>query len=282
MNIMFLAFGKKDIYHIQTFFAILTVLRYKRKVDNITVYTDEIIRYKRLEGHIIIKELSAATITKWIDGKDYIFRAKIKAIEDCAETFPNQHLLFLDGDTVLKKNSLDEIEKILSDDKGIMYMNEGHPSKMKGASLRMWNALRGECIDGITISNTHDVWNSGVIGIPCQSLKKVISQALNVCDAIIDKNVRCFTAEQYAFSIAMQERGSLTSGTDWIAHYWGNKEDWHEMIRNFMIQSYMSDRNLVQDLEALATLPFDSLPLYVRKSNTRRRLIKFISRIFPN
>jgi len=186
MNIVYLVFGTKTTYHLQTYFSILTVLRHKRKTDTITVYTDNPQYYRRLKA-VNVSTFSKKTLDEWINGTDYIFRAKIKAIEESAKRKPDANLLFLDGDTVLLNDELAEIEETLNSGKGIMYTNEGHPSKMRGKALRMWNAVKGKTVDGCTLSMKHNMWNSGVIGIPMAKKGAVISLALDVCDMFCRK-----------------------------------------------------------------------------------------------
>lgn len=281
MNIIFLVFGKELVYHLQTYFSILTVLKAKREIDQITIYTDNPQYYNRLKGYVHLSVLNEEILDDWINGTGYIFRAKIKAIEDSISKDASRHLLFLDGDTVFLDNKLDSLVQLLDSGKGIMYVDEGHPSRMKGASLRMWNAVKGKNIGGCTVSMKHNVWNSGVIGIPKGKLKTVVRLALELCDKILDAKVDCFTAEQYAFAVAMQEYCQVMPATGWIIHYWGNKDEWHKSINDFMIKSYLSDHTVQQDLDALTTFPFDNIKSFIKKSNTKRRLLFLLEKLFP-
>lgn len=282
MNIVYLAFGSNIIYHLQTYFSLISLLRFKRNTDYITVYTDKPQCYKRLESYVNLSVLDRKTLNEWINGTGYIFRAKIKAIEDSAARYPTQHLLFMDGDTVLSRNGLKDMQAVLDEGKGLMYTDEGHPSHMAGASLRMWKAMKGVQIEDCVVSLKHNDWNSGVIGIPAKQLTPVIRLALAACDIILAKKVRCFTAEQYAFSIAMQEKTKVQAATPWVLHYWGNKEEWHKYINEFMITSYLSGASVEQDISSLKDFPFEKIRLYVRKSNTKRRLLRLVDKLFPD
>lgn len=281
MNIVFLVFGDTLIYHRQTYFAILTVLRHKRNHDSIIVYTDNPQYYNRLNEYVTVITLSPDVLSGWINGTGYIFRAKIKAIEDCANRNPQQHLLFMDGDTFLF-DGLDGIDTLLNSGEGVMYIDEGHPSKMKGPSLRMWNAINGKHIDDCTVSMKHNVWNSGVIGISHANCTKVIELALKVCDEILASNVNCFTAEQYAFSIAMQQVSTINPATPWIGHYWGNKEQWGQLINNFLLSSYLSEQTVEQEIQSLDSSQILTTPLRIKKSNTRRRIVNILVKLFPD
>lgn len=279
INIVYLVFGNSQAYHTQAYFSILTALKGKREGDKVTVYTDAPRHYARLASHIEVRELGKATLEQWINGTGYVFRAKIKAIEDCAASDPGAHLLFLDGDTCLQ-GGIDSIAQLLDSGTGLMHKDEGHPSAMKGPSLRMWNAMKGKSVGGCTVSMRHNVWNSGVIAIPAGRAAAVCAMALQACDAILDSGVGCFTAEQYAFSIAMQEAMQLQPAERWVAHYWGNKEEWEARIADFIMQAHTDGLALHDEIKALEAFPMATLPLFVRKSNTQRRLVKLIKRMF--
>ncbi len=283
MNIVLLCFGNETAFHIQTYFAILTVLKHKDKDDTVTVYTDFPDHYRRLEPMIRIAVFDKPTLDGWMKGTGYIFRAKIKAIEESARNNPDSHLLFLDGDVCLFAG-LDGIRDLLDNGCGVMYTDEGHPSRMKGRSLKMWKAVEGAAIGGgaSCVSMKHNVWNSGVIGIPKDRLDKVIHMALDVCDMILERDGRCFTAEQYAFSIAMVEMCEVRPATQWVGHYWGNKNGWLSQIYDYLLMSHVCGWTLGGEILNLDTDSFMKIPLRVKKSNTGRRLKNLIDRMFPD
>lgn len=279
MNIVFLVFGKIPAYHLQTYFAILTVLKQKKDNDSVTIYTDYPEFYKRIGQLINIICFDQATLKEWVNGTGYIFRAKIKAIEMSARNRPDTPLLFLDGDTVMYQG-LEEIKQLLDNGEGIMYTDEGHPSAMKGKSLNMWNAVKGMKFGDCQISMRHNVWNSGVIGIPAVSLSRVISLALEICDAFLQKNIKCFTIEQYAFAIAMQETCNIHPATQWIGHYWGNKDMWSDAIHDIVLQAHLKGLSIEEEIDCIDIKRLKNIPLFVKKSNTRRRLINLIDKLF--
>lgn len=282
MNIIYLAFGENINHHLQVVFSVLSCLRYLRKQDSVTIYTDYPCYYKRLGEKVSISVLDKDLLDKWIAGTNYIYRAKIKAIEKSVKENPDTNLIFLDGDTILHKNGFIEIEEILNSGRGIMYRDEGHPSKMKGPSLRMWNAMKGKTVDNCTISIYHNVWNSGVIGIPKNKNCSIVTMALKFCDLILKTDAKCFITEQYAFSIAMQHYCGLVEARQWITHYWGNKEQWNQMAMEFFAKSYLTGRDLDGELKDFDSLPIHSTPIHIKKSNTQRRLTNVIKKLFPN
>jgi len=99
---------------------------------------------------------------------------------------------------------------------------------------------------------------------------------------VLQENVNCFTAEQYAFAVAMQEFCDVQPATKWIAHYWGNKEQWLDVATKFFLESYMAGRTIEEDMKEIDNLPIKDLPIHIKKSNTQRRLVRFIKKIFPD
>lgn len=281
MNIVFLVFGDKFEYHLQTYFSILSVLAVKKEDEEIVVYSDRPQLYARLTDYVEIVPLDEATLKTWINDSGYVFRAKIKAIEHCALHHPDEPVLFLDGDTIMR-HDFSGLRALLEKGIGVMYVDEGHPSRMKGPSLRMWKAMKGEVIDGVLVDEKQHVWNSGVLGIPASLTHKIIPLAVRVCDVILSKHTRCFIAEQYAFAIAMTEYCPLHAATDWVWHYWGNKEEWLALADKFVMESYMKNESVDQEIARIRLMDFSSIPVYVKKSTTRRRLTNFIAKLFPD
>lgn len=281
MNIVLLAFGDNLLYHIQAYFCILSLLKYRNEGDTIMLYTDAPKYYNRYKDYITIIELSESIIKEWMKDYNYLFRIKLKVMEDSAIHHPNKHLMFIDCDTVVT-NPLSHIKDLLDKGTGIMYNDEGHPSKMKGASLAMWKALKGKVIDNCIISEQHNVWNSGVVGIPQTHVSEVIELAIHVCDYILESGVKCFTAEQYALSVAMTEYCEIVSIDKYIIHYWGNKDEWTSLIITFMCNSFLKNKTVNQEIKALAKVDVDDLPLRVKKSHTLQMILKVMSVLFPD
>lgn len=281
MNIVLLAFGDNLLYHIQAYFCILSLLKYRNEGDTIMLYTDAPKYYNRYKDYITIIELSESIINEWMKDYNYLFRIKLKVMEDSAKHHPNKHLMFIDCDTVVT-SPLSHIKDLLDKETGIMYNDEGHPSKMKGASLAMWKALKGKVIDNCIISEQHNVWNSGVVGIPRTKVSELIELAIHVCDYILESGVKCFTAEQYALSVAMTEYCEIVPIDKYIIHYWGNKDEWTSLIITFMCNSFLKNKTVDQEIKALAKVDVDDLPLRVKKSHTLQMILKVMSALFPD
>lgn len=283
MNILLLCFGNNTALHIQTYFAILTILKYKNEDDTVTIYTDHPEYYKRLEHHIRFAILSKEDIDNMIEDTGYIFLVKIKAVMESAKANPDRHLLFIDCDTCFYCK-MDEIRALLDNGQGVMYNDEGHPSQMKGKSLRMWNVIKGMNIGdtGSRLSMKHNMWNSGVIGIPKEKLNDVLPLALNLCNMILRTDGICFIAEQYSFSVAMAEHLTLHPATPWVGHYWGNKDGWTAYISDFLVRSHVNGWTVDDEIGHIDTEACSRLPLRIKKPKMNRRLVNLANRLFPN
>jgi len=280
MNILYLVFGNRISDHIQAHLSIRSFLRHVDDKDSIFVITNKPKFYERFKGVTPIG-VTDKTLREWEGSKHFFWRVKIKAIEYIAKKYPDQHLLYLDSDTVLT-SGLSEIKNLLDKGKGLMHKDEGHPGKMKTKSLRMWKQVCGNTYGGVTIGEKHNMWNAGVVAIPAPKLQEVISLALTLCDGIVEENVERVVIEQWSLSIALYETTSLVPAEQWIAHYWGNKEQWLDVATKFFLESYMAGRTIEEDMKEIDNLPIKDLPIHIKKSNTQRRLVRFIKKIFPD
>ena len=281
MTIVFLVFGENLTYYKQTYLSILSLLRRKRKEDRVLVFAENPRYFLRLNGLVESIEITQEQIKDWSLKIGYYFRCKIKVLEYAAQLYPDSHLLFFDGD-VFVVGDLSLFEQKLNEGIGLMHKNEGHPSGMGKKIKRMWNAIKGKTIDGTTISMKHDMWNSGVIGIPRDSRLSVMSKACCICDAILSTGKASFTAEQYSFSIAMNEQLIVEPTDNWVWHYWGNKDGWLDRIDKFIVESHLCNNSIEREIVLTDDIIRESIPVYVDKSDTKRRLIKLINRLFKD
>lgn len=281
INIVFLVFGDKLTYYEQTYLSVLSVLRRKRAADEVTLFAENVSYFRRLEKRVRIMPLDHATRDRWENGTGYYFRNKIKALEMASSLYPESHLLFLDGDTFFV-GDFDAIEQRLDRNIGLLHLVEGHPSQMNRPARRMWKAVNGLRVGEVTISMKHKMWNSGVIGIPQAKKDTVVALALRLCDAILDTGKACFTAEQYSFSISLNELVRVEPADRWVWHYWGNKGGWALRTGRFLVGAHLLGLTLDEEIAMTDTFVRDRIPVYVDKSNTQRRLIRLVKWLFKD
>ncbi len=293
MTIFYLVFGNKMEYHLQARFSMMSFRAQMTDKDRIIVVTTcpeyypshlafpSFARLPVAFPRTSIIPVTDDKIKEW-EGKHHFFwRAKIKAMELIAENYPDDDMLYLDGDTFLY-GDLNKMKDMLKEGHGMMDVDEGHPAQMKGKSLSMWNTVAGHTYEGITLSKEHHMWTAGVVAIPADKVKKVVSTALNICDGMLDDGAEPIVVEQYSLSIAMYELTKLREAKSLIAHYWSNKPAWIEKAKDVMLQSYLKNLSEEEELNLIRNLQLSDTPVYVHKSNTARRLKSLIDKLFKD
>ena len=278
MRIMYLVFGDTLRYHIEANLSIRTFQRQAEQTDSISVLTNRPEYYRRAKVDVI--PLDDECMREWSGPHQYKFRIKIKAVEFMCQQYPDEDLLFVDCDTFLY-GSLQELKSRLAGGAGLMHKNEGHPSGMSGRALKMWKTMQGRHVGNITISKEHDLWNSGVIGIPADKIRPVVNDWLQLCDDMLEQGVEAFNMEEYALSISLFSHTTLTATDDLVGHYWGNKEVWEKMVSDLMCQAYMKDQTLEEELSSLDMDLLCNTPVYVNRSSRHRQFYKLADKLFP-
>jgi len=278
---MYLTFGEKIDYHVQAYFSMLSFHRQTAEGDHIVMVTTAPHLYKRASAFADVLSIDDKKVEEWQGKHHFFWRAKIKAIEMVANKYSEDDLLYLDCDTFLY-GDISHVKEMLKADKGLMDVNDGHPSKRKFKPQRMWKTIAGHTYDGITLGLQHDMWIAGVVGIPAKRKTAVVETALKLCDGMLDDEAEPIVIEQYALSVAMFERASLHTTEKWIGHYWANKDEWITMANNMMLRSYFMGASIEEESAWFKDLPLQTTPVYVRKRSTARRLKNLVSKLFPD
>lgn len=279
MNILYIVFGDKLDYHLQAYLSIRSFQKQMADDDQIFVVTSRPEYYNH--AHVTTLDVTDEEIEAWKGPHHFFFRVKIKAMELLASRYPNQHILYLDSDTFLY-GSLDVLRQRLDNGNGMMHIREGHPSKMKGGSLKLWNTVKGHTYAGITLGERHDMWNAGVVAVPKDRLDQVIATSLTICDGMLDDGGDCFILEQYAQSVSMNELTQLMPSDDCIGHFWATKPEWESLISEMLLRSYMKQSTLQDELDAITDEVLRSIPIYVHKSTTAKKLKRLVDNLFPD
>ena len=278
MNILYLVFGDTLRYHMEANLSIRTFQRQMKEGDRIIVFTNRPEYYQRAGVELLA--LTDEQMETWKGPHHYMFRIKIKAVEYLHQQYPADDLLFMDCDTFLF-GSLDELKQRIAGGAGLMHKNEGHPSNMKHSSLKMWKTVAGKQMAGITFGPKHDLWNSGVIGIPADKADVVIHDWLALCDGMLDAGVTCFNLEEYALSVSLAEHTNLMATDDHVGHYWGNKPDWEKLVSDLMCKAYMQNKSLTEEVSELDIDQLCSTPVYVDRSSRYEQLCRLAAKLFP-
>ncbi|HTB52804.1 MAG TPA: hypothetical protein VK718_08510 [Ferruginibacter sp.] len=194
----------------------------------IVIYTDQpqfFEPYTSLYKYITIKEVTLAQIKEWRGSNDFVFRTKIKIIQDffCSQT---GNLLYCDTDTFITQ-SLQPIFAQIENGQFYMHQYEGIVGDPSNAYFKKWDKFLSKNpieYNGkkLQYSNQIQMWNAGVLGLNSKN-SDLLEDVLQLTDTIYEKFPK-HIAEQFAFGYCMQQRGTIRSTTDAIVHYWDLKE----------------------------------------------------------
>ena len=280
MNILYLVFANNQLFHSQAYFSICSFLSQMEASDRILIMTDDPNFYVRFSGEVQIIEINQARIEEWKGEHNFVFRAKIKAIEYACQLYPNQPIIYLDSDTFLFSN-LKLLKKSIT--QPLMHTREGLLSELKSKTIStLWQTVKGREFGGIRIQTKHAMWNAGVIGIPAGQGLKITNSVLQICDEILEEKVGKWVVEQFSFSIVMSENGNLQAAEPFIGHYWSNKEEWNEEIEKFILTSFLKGNSVQDDIKAISEFDFSKIATLKRIPNTQKRLKKLVEKWFPS
>ena len=263
MNILYIIFGEKIVYHIQAYLSIRSFQKQLNDSDNIFVMTTRPELYAHSGINVI--PVDDKTINDWEGEYHFFWRVKIKAIEYMIEHYPDSHLIYLDTDTFLY-GQLNTLKEYLNQGLALMHKDEGHPSQMMTKSKRMWNQVANRTYSGITLGLQHHMFNAGVVGIPKDNARKIVATALGICDLMLSENVERIVIEQYSLSIALYELAHLKEAEKIIGHYWGNKSEWEQYASELLAKAYMTGSAISEEIEKLDVSTFYKIPVYIHQS----------------
>ena len=281
MTIMYLTFGQKTEYHVQAYLSMLSFRRQTAPTDRIVMVTTAPEFYRRAQSWAEVIAIDDQQVSEWQGKHHFFWRAKIKAIEFLGNKYPDDDLLYLDCDTVLR-GPIDWLKQQLGDGHGLMDTNDGHPMNMKTKTLRMWQTIKGHTYGGITLGPQHNMYCAGVVGIPAAKRQETVATALTLCDGMLDDQAEPIVIEQYSLSIALYEKTGLVETLDCISHYWATKDEWLEAALSLLAKSRLMEATLDDELRLFEAFDWASLPVYVHKSSTARRLRNLVARLFPD
>lgn len=281
MNLLFLTFGPNIKNHYQANFAILSFLPHQKELSTIYVFTDYPQYYQHLAQQVQIITISEEQLTAWKGPHNFFWRVKIKAIEQLVREHPDHAVMYLDSDVFLYQNP-QNLRAQLKQGAAFMHQIEGKLSALKSKTeKRMWEQVKYMDLGGFKITERHHMWNAGVVALPSQHNLAAITLALEVCDRMCAQQVTPRLIEQFALSVALEETYKLQEAKPWLAHYWGNKDEWNEHISQFFLESHLKNCTVAQEIARIQEFDYKQLALLKRNKKTRARLINVIDRLFP-
>ncbi len=279
MNIVYLVFGDKIDHYQQVYFSIYTAMARKSSDDRILVVAENPDLFNSIGDRIEIIPIDRKKITEWEGEHKFFWRVKIKALEHVAEKYPDEDLLYLDGDTFFYEYA-DELRAKLQSGQNFMHLEEGKLAKLKSKTERkMWQQMQGKTYSGIKIDENSAMWNAGMIAISHKNFA-CLKLTLDLNDAMCADGVTRRLIEQFAFSLGLNEHSGLKPADHVVGHYWGNKNQWNTLISNFLKVAFMKHYSLEKIIKEVKEMDFTKIPIRVRESSTQRKLTKFVDSFY--
>ena len=281
MNLLLLTFGPDLHNHQQAAFALLTQLAESEVIRRVVVMTDAPEYYAFAQDErVTVRVLSPEVLRDWRGPHDFFWRIKIRALQEMAARFPDGHLLYTDADT-FRFRSLQPVVAGLDRGENFMHAREGALAELRTRTeRRMWKQIRGKSFAGLEMTDRRVMYNAGVVALPRSKAAATLDLALTLCDALCAAGVTRRLIEQFALSLALAETGPLRAANGSIGHYWGNKEGWNEVIRDFLVRHQLQRATFAELVEATRTVDFRAVPIYSKSSSTQRKLRRFVDARF--
>jgi hypothetical protein len=227
-NLVLLAVGHTD-YLNEAFFSLLSFYRYNVNSSvKVILYTDSPDYFNRITAsNFTVKQVSTTEINLWKGQKNYLYRIKIKALQQAISSQSGSYL-FVDTDTIFRQNideifyKIDQQNLFLDQCEGPVQNKPGGIAKKVRSLFRKKNRFILQNSEEIIFKKDFEVWNSGVIG-----LHSNYSALLFNTEELLDQLYKIspvFTVEQLALGYFFQQTNKLEATENYIHHYWYFKE----------------------------------------------------------
>ena len=278
MHLLYLTFGSNLNIHLQAQFSIFSFLRFSNNINTINIITDKPGMYSNVKEWVNVISITDETLKTWRGEYDFFWRIKIKAIEMVCNLYPNQAVMYLDTDTFLFGDPTYLVTNTIAG-KAFMHENEGtlFAEKSKTAN-KMGKQVSNQIFGGVTIQPTQCMWNAGVVLTPNTTNNKENLLAISICDAMCHKGVTRRLIEQFALSVALEEVYGLMAAEKVIGHYWSNKDNWNNVIKDFFLTATFSGKTNNEIVEEIKNFKFDQLPVKVKVRSTNAKLKALIDK----
>lgn len=281
MNIVYLVFGSNPDHYQQVYFSIYTAFAHKSAEDRIIVIAEEPELFNSFENGIEIIPINREIITEWEGKYQFFWRVKIKALQLVAEKYPSEPILYLDGDTFFYRD-FDSLRNGLESGQNFMHLKEGKLSLLSSKTEKlMWKQMQGKEYGTIKIDKNTSMWNAGLIGVSNKNFDG-LKTTLEANDAMCADDVTRRLVEQFAFSIGLSKYAELQPADHIVGHYWGNKKQWNKLIDHFLKECFMKKYSFDQIIGRIKEMDLTQNPIWVKESNTQRKLKNFIDKFYTN
>jgi hypothetical protein len=258
---VFLTCGGQEAYHLQAWYALLSVLAYAPAGVQPVMVTDQPERYRWFQDRVSVLPIDAAQVKAWRGPHDFLWRVKIEAIRAAAAAGGPGPLVYCDTDVVARSG----VERLLADlEAGDVFMHrcEAPFGRLKGRTgTPVRRRLPGRSWAGVPAGKRSEMWNAGVVAVKDYAL---IDRALAVCDAILADGFHHTLVEQASFSLTLATTGRLHAADHAIIHYWGNKPGWEAELSRILAEALVRGLTPAEAVELVRSKPIER-PLHIRR-----------------
>lgn len=227
-HLVYLAAGTNPSLHVQAAYAMLSALAFKGAAPiEIHLFTDAADHYPPLQGHVTVELLSSDRIASLVPRTFDPYRLKLAVLRDIAQRHPAEACMVVDADTFFIKPYAQLLERINAGACVLHrreYMVSTHPTSQMRKFER---ALRAASIG--PGSTGYSMWNSGVIGLPPNSLS-ILDEAFETLERLSPHTRKRYLAEQFSITHGMCLQGQPEAAEDFVFHYWYQKADYTAAI----------------------------------------------------
>lgn len=281
MNLVYITFGDRIDHHLQASFSIYSFLCRKESFTSITVLTNSPAFYEHLKNDVQVIWVNQDQLADWKGPHDFFWRVKIKALELMASQYAGQPVMYLDTDTFLYVDPV-LLKTQLENGHALMHEKEAALSRYKSKTTsKMWSQVKNRSYSGVAVDESSSMWNAGVVASPNTLGNQEFITAVEICDAMCAAGVTRRLIEQFALSLSLQHFYGLEPAAGAIAHYWSNKEDWNRAITEVIAAAYFKNFTTSEVLSDIRKFDFHRIPIVKKQKNTRERLDRLVSRLFP-
>lgn len=226
-QLLYLIYGKQDVYRREAKFSILTALAQLKQGESlcIRVMTDRPQDFIGWPVETI--ELDEQTLTQWQGENGYLHRRKACAIAQGLKLADKT--LFVDTDTLFLKSPHCVFELIKP---GQYVMDEleydWHYVCKRPDYLKLGQHLHSH---GVSASNSFKLYNSGLCGV-CASDTALLETSIRLIDEWTQGSFDIHTIEQIAISFAMRGK-TVRESKKIVHHYYAEKRFFHAMQAHF-------------------------------------------------
>jgi len=278
-HIVYLSHGGRKYYD-QTRFSVLTLLHLLSKNQcndiRIVVYTDQlgsVPQHEWVQGILLGKE----QIQNYRGRFDYIHRIKIKILQRATQELETD-LLYVDCDTRWLQLPRDIINSIRNG--GVcMHTREGDVGQdffPEYASACIRYKTQFHDLGVIDISKL-SMWNAGAIGVP-SGAKDFFDTTLAVSDFLYTRVKPKNWIEQFAFSLAAQNRYEVHALGDVLHHYWNYSFE-APMYLSEVFSAMGDDLTLLQQADYCANLEWSEERLKELQRDPKNKRLRWIKKM---